>query len=197
MMGLPKQYMRYPDGGIEPIDPRDPDEAAWFAEWYNDERNRTLEKTAVLYGDLTKAIVVKTVFLPFGDDPVFFETNVGWESEDRKLHQKLGEEIDKLGSPDETEESARARHRLMTGLVEQLLENHGLLRDPEEEMEDLLSSLSGKAVPKVRTTPLAKDFKAKPSNPECGKCQGSGEVFSVVLGMAVPCDCTVQRRTAD
>jgi len=174
MVGLPRQYIRYEDGTIEQVT-----DVARYAEWFNQPKNRMIDKTAVPYGDdFKKAVVVSTVFLGF-EQGLRDGKSLLWETL-AELPGDLGE----LSYRYVNEDDARAGHE------KTVLEVQARLNVTEAEVEELVAGVMGLPVPRPRKI---KDPKRKPPDPNCKKCRGSGWDPRALLPNTT-CDCTIVLR---
>ena len=179
MVGLPRQYIRYPDGTIEQVT-----DIARYAEWFNNPKNRIIDKTAVPYGDdFKKAVIVSTVFLGFehgiiDGKPLLWETLA-------EMPAGLGE----LGMRYVSEDEARAGHEKTVAEVQ------SRLNVSEAEVEELVAGILGTPTPGTRTL---KDPKRKLPDPNCKRCGGSGEDRRALVPDTA-CDCTIvlRKKNAD
>lgn len=170
MTGLLRQYIRHPDGTLERVT-----DIARYAKWFNDRKNRGIDRTAVPYGDdFKKAVIVLTVFLGFahGDRdgcPILFETVAVMPD---------GETI---GCQYTSEVGAREGHER---IVREIAE---LLQSPAKNIEGGFASMAETPVPRPRKL---KEPKRKSPDPECLKCGGSGEDSNAMLPDTM-CECTL------
>jgi len=170
MVGLPRQYIRYEDGTIEQVT-----DVARYAEWFNQPKNRMIDKTAVPYGDdFKKAVVVSTVFLGFergvrDGKPLLWETLA-------EMPGELGEILHRYVDEDD----ARAGHE------KTVLEVQARLNVTEAEVDGLVAEVMGIPVPRPRKI---KDPKRKPADPDCKRCDGRGWAPGALLPDTA-CDCT-------
>ena len=179
MTGLPRQYIRHPDGTIEQVT-----DIARYAEWFNNPKNRIIDKTAVPYGDdFKQAVIVSTVFLGF-EHGIFEGKPLLWET----LAEMPGD-IDELGQRYTSEVKAKEGHEQI------VLQVQARLNVDEEELEKLLKDIVGVPVPRPRK---AKDPKRKLPDPNCQRCGGTGEERGAFLPGTF-CECTVvlRKKNAD
>ena len=174
MAGLPRQYIRYEDGSIEEVT-----DVERYAAWFNDSKNRFIDRTAVPYGNtFKKAVIVSTYFLGFEHDiicgkPVLWETLAQLPDSDN-ISRRYVCELD-----------AREGHEQIVHEVQ------ARITRAEEEIEQLIVSVN--AIP-VRRPRKIKNPKQKTPDPNCQKCGGSGEDTKAIIP-DTPCDCTrIQRK---
>lgn len=174
MTSLPRNYIRLPDGTIEPCD----DERR-FIQWYNEVKNRRILRTAVPYGDFKKAVIVETRFTGHGsmvsDEPDFFET-----------FAKFPHKKSTLSKLDATEAQARETHRWMVAEVEEELAKNPAYREFSKGLEEVLTNPGAMPVPRPRQA-AAPHLQAPKA--DCPKCHGSGKIHGVFE--TLPCDCTI------
>ena len=174
MVGLPRQYIRHPDGTIEQVT-----DIARYAEWFNKFENRSIDRTAVPYGDdFKQAVIVSTVFLGF-EHGNFEGKPLLWET----LAEMPGD-LPEFGQRYTSEVRAKEGHEQI------VLQVQARLNVDEKELEKLLEDIVGVPVPRPR---MVKEPKRKLPDPNCNRCGGTGEERGTLLPDTF-CECTVVRR---
>lgn len=178
MTGLPRNYKRLPDGTLEPCE-----DQTEFIQWYNQNKDRTILRTAVPYGDFKKAVLVETVFTgcdfsDFSGAPTLFETRATMPN-DTALNGR--------GAP--TEKEARKRHWTLVEEVKRKLASDPEYREFSEGLEELFTNPGDPPKPGLRGP---KPPETRAPSPTCPKCHGHGTLKGLIE--TIPCDCTIVPR---